>query len=462
MDIQNSQTKKRASWTSSFGFIMAAAGSAIGLGNLWGFPYKMGVNGGAIYLLIYIILVLAVGTVVWIAELAIGRKTRLNATGAFRTLGKKHAIWGYIGLLTGFVILSFYSVLASWGFKYFFTYIGEIFGGSGISSAGTFYATFIAGTWGPILYHGAFMAITAAIVMCGVSNGIQRVSSVIMPGLFIILVLLAMRSLTLPGAVDGLAFMFKPDFSVLRGGGFGRVLSAALGQMFFSLSMGMGVMITYGSYIPDKTNIEKSAFIVPFMDTAAAVLAGLVIMPAVFAYGLDPAAGPTLLFSVMSEVFASMPMGAVFGALFYLLVIFAAISSSISILEGITAFFVDEKNANRRKSTAISAAVAFVCGIPVALSFGLLKNITLPILNGEWWPILDWYDYLSEYVLMTLGALFVCILVGWIIKPKTIIEEVEKYDVVFRTKKLWSFMIKYITPVLIFLTFLTSAGLIKF
>ena len=440
---------------------MAAAGSAIGLGNLWGFPYKLGANGGAVYLFMYLIFVLVVGSVVILGEIALGRRAQTSAVGAYRALGKKYSILGYMGIACGFVILAFYSVIASWGIKYFFTYLGQLFGAAPIGDSGAFLTAFTSSPVSPVIYHFIIMAITVGIVALGVQKGIDKTASVLMPLLFVMLIGLAVRSLTLPGAMDGVKFMFMPDFSVLKNGGFGQVMTAALSQVFFSLSIGMGVMLTYGSYLKKDTNLAKSAFIIPCMDTVAALLAGLVIMPAVFSYGLDPTGGPTLLFVVMGEVFASMPMGSLVGCIFYLLVVFAAVTSTISILEGTTAFFVDEKKVSRKKAAAICGALIFLAGIPVALSFGVLSDVTLPALNGDWLGLLDWYDYISEYVLMTLGALAMCILVGWIVKPKTVIEEVTRYGDKFPLANVWAFLIKYVTPVLVLITFLTSAGFIK-
>ena len=460
MDESTPEQNKRASWSGSFGFIMAAVGSAVGLGNLWGFPYKLGANGGAIFLLFYVVLVLIVGVVVNIGEVSLGRKFRLNAVGAYRKLGKQYSFLGYMGVICGFIILSFYGVLASWSFKYFFTYLGSLFGGSGITDSAGFFTAFTSGQAEPIFYFGLILAITAFIVIKGVQKGIDKVSSVLMPALFVMLALLAIRSVTLPGASEGLAFMFKPDLSVLKDGGFGEVFSAALSQMFFSLSLGMGVMLTYGSYLPKSTNIFKCALTIPFMDTLAAILAGLVIMPAVFAYGMNPASGPTLLFIIMGEVFAAMPFGNLVGCLFYLLVIFASITSTISILEGTTSFAIDEWKLKRKTAATIVTVLVFLIGIPVALSFGLLSDATLPALNGNMLGLLDWYDYMSEYVLMTLGAFLMCVFTGWVWKPKTVIEEVERYGHKFPLKRVWAFLIKYVTPILIFLTFLTSAGFI--
>ena len=451
---------KRGSWSSGVAFVMAAAGSAIGLGNLWGFPYKLGAGGGAIFLLFYLFFVVTVGVVSMLGEITLGRKTGMSAVTAYGTFGKKYKILGYMGIVCGFVILSFYSVVASWSIKYFVTYLGKTVGLVQMESAEVFFNSFTSNGLEVIFYHLIVMAITIAIVMAGVQKGIDKTTSVLMPALFVMLVLLAIRSLTLPGAVDGLKFMFMPNLETVKEVGLGKIMTSALSQVFFSLSVGMGTMLTYGSYLDKKTNLVKASMMIPIMDTAAAILAGLVIMPAVFAYDLSPTQGPPLLFIVMSQVFNSMPMGDILGAVFYLLIIFAAITSTISILELITSFFVDEKKKDRKKSALISGIVIALCGIPVALSFGILKDVRLPALNGDWLEILGWYDYVSEYVLMTLGALIMCLLIGWVWKPKAVIDEI-KISSEFKLEKVWSFLIKYVTPVLIFVTFLTSAGFIK-
>lgn len=458
-----SDNPKRANWGSNFGFLMAAVGSAVGLGNLWGFPYKLGKGGGFAFLLIYLVMVVTVGMVVMVGEFAIGRKTRLSPVGAYKALDKRFTFNGWFGTIAAFVILSFYSVLGGWAIRYFVAYLFEIFG-SGFHgmSGGEFFAAFTADPLQSVLYHSIFMLISGLIVLGGVQKGIESTSKIMMPALFVMLAVIIVRSLTLPGAMAGVAFMFKPDFSVLRGGGFFQVAASALAQMFFSLSLGMGALICYGSYLDQGSNIPKDALIVPLLDTMVALMAGLAIMPAVFAFGLDPAQGPSLLYVVLREVFANMSGGAFFGALFYLLVIFAAVTSAISLLEVSTSYFVDEKGMGRNKATLIAGTGTYLLGLPTALSFGVLSHITLPALNGELLGILDWMDYFSEYVLMTLGALVMCIFVGWVIGPEAIIREVEKKGIRFKLKSVWAFMIRYITPILVLMTFLTAAGFIKF
>ena len=305
---------KRGSWSSGVAFVMAAAGSAIGLGNLWGFPYKLGAGGGAIFLLFYLFFVVTVGVVSMLGEITLGRKTGMSAVTAYGTFGKKYKILGYMGIVCGFVILSFYSVVASWSIKYFVTYLGKAAGLVQMESAEAFFNSFTSNGIEVIFYHLIVMAITIAIVMAGVQKGIDKTTSVLMPALFVMLVLLAIRSLTLPGAVDGLKFMFMPNLETVKEVGLGKIMTSALSQVFFSLSVGMGTMLTYGSYLDKKTNLVKASMMIPIMDTAAAILAGLVIMPAVFAYDLSPTQGPPLLFIVMSQVFNSMPMGDILGA----------------------------------------------------------------------------------------------------------------------------------------------------
>lgn len=461
-NTNSSDNNKRANWGSNFGFLMAAVGSAVGLGNLWGFPYKLGKGGGFAFLLIYLILVVTVGMVVMVGEFAIGRKTRLSPVGAYKALDKRFAFNGWFGTTAAFVILSFYSVLGGWAIRYFIAYVLEMFGGGFYGMNGAeFFGAFVADPVQSVLYHTIFMVISGLIVVGGVQKGIEKTSKIMMPALFVMLLVIIARSLTLPGAMAGVEFMFKPDFTVLAGGGLFKVTASALAQMFFSLSLGMGALICYGSYLDEGSNIPKDAFIVPVLDTMVAIMAGLAIMPAVFAFNLDPAQGPSLLYVVLREVFANMAGGAFFGAVFYLLVIFAAITSAISLLEVSTSYFVDEKGMGRNKATLIAGTGTYLLGLPTALSFGVLAHVTLPALNGDMLGILDWMDYFSEYVLMTLGALVMCIFIGWIMGPEAVIGEVEKTGIRFKLKKVWVFMIRYITPVLVLLTFLTAAGFIK-
>ncbi|MGL5440243.1 MAG: sodium-dependent transporter [Filifactoraceae bacterium] len=442
------EDKKRGQWQSSFGFLMAAVGSAVGLGNLWGFPYKMGKSGGFAFLLLYLIFVLTVGFVVMVGELAIGRFSQLDAVGSYKKINKRFGFIGGFGILAAFLILSFYSVLGGWVLKYAATYVMELFGsGFGDMSGEAFFVGFITNPIEPLIWLFLFIGTTAVVVAMGVEKGIEKYSKIMMPALFIMLLIITLRSLTLPGAMKGVAFMFKPDFSVFTSWeSFSKVGATALAQMFFSLSLGMGAMLTYGSYLGKEENLQKSALIIPTLDTLVAVFAGLAIMPAVFAFGLDPGQGPGLMFVTLKEVFTAMPFGNFFGLLFFVLVFFAALTSSISLLEVATAYFVDNFKISRKKTAVIASLAAFILGIPSSLGQGVWSHIKL-ILGMD---ILDSVDFISEYTLMPLGALCMCIFIGWIWGADKVVKEVElggRHK--FNLGGYFSFMVKYVTPILV-------------
>ncbi len=440
-------TSKRGEWGSKFGFIMAAVGSAVGLGNLWGFPYKMGKGGGFAFVLLYLFFAFTVGFIVMISEIAIGRFGKMDAVGSYKKLNKKAGFIGALGVIAAFVIMSFYSVLGGWVMKYAFTYLLDIFGsGFGDATGEEFFTAFISKPFEPMFWFALFLALTAIVVILGVEKGIEKFSKIMMPMLFIMLLIIIVRSVTLPGASKGLAFMFKPDFTVFSDfSSTVSVASIALSQMFFSLSLGMGAMLTYGSYLGKDQDIESSSVIIPVLDTLVAVLAGMAIMPAVFAFDLSPSAGPGLMFITLKEVFAAMPLGNIFGLMFFVLVFFAAISSSISLLEVVCAYFIDSRGVSRSKISIIASVAIFILGIPVAMSFGVLSNIKL-ILGMD---ILDSFDYIAEYTLMPLGALLMCIGVGWVWKPDFVINEIKSSGQSFKSEKYYRFMIKFITPLLV-------------
>ncbi|HCO50400.1 MAG TPA: sodium-dependent transporter, partial [Oscillibacter sp.] len=362
--------EERKGFGSNFGFLMAAVGSAVGLGNIWGFPNKMGANGGFTFLVIYLILAACCGIIVMVGELALGRKTGRGAVGAYQVLSKKFKWLGWLGILSAFLILFFYCALGGYCIKYVVLNVGDLFGASfgsnGLDGAGVFGA-FMGNQMEAVIYGLIFVLLTMIIVMGGIGGGIEKVCSVGMPALFIILLICIIRACTLPGAVDGLKYMFVPGWALENGvikeaPDFLTVLATAGGQMFFSLSLGMGAMITYGSYLHKKENIEKNALLIVIMDTLVALMAGLCVIPGRFA--LDPTGalgGPSLLFVTMQNVFHKMPLGALFGILFYLLVVFAAISSSISLLEVIVAHFCDKARdagkGDKRKVYSLIAAV---------------------------------------------------------------------------------------------------------
>ena len=458
---------ERKGFKSNFGFLMAAVGSAVGLGNIWGFPNKMGQSGGFTFLLIYLVLAVLCGFVVMLGELALGRKTGLGAVGAYKVLSKKFKWMGWMGIASAFFILFFYCALGGYCIKYAVLNIGDLFGagfGSNGMTGGEVFGAFMGAPGEAIIYGLIFVVLTMVIIMGGVSGGIEKVCSIGMPCLFVALLICIIRANTLPGAVDGLKYMFVPGWAVANGviesaPSFFTVLSTAGGQMFFSLSLGMGAMITYGSYLDKKQNLEKNAILIVVMDTMVALMAGLCVIPARFA--LDPTGalgGPSLLFITMQNVFQAMGgIGPVFGILFYVLVVFAAISSSISLLEVIVAHYVDAavakgKGDKRKKYTLIAAAfVGLGCILVCAdclggASFTPWKLLGLESYAGwnDCW--LDFFDMLSEGVMMPLGALLMSLCIGWEIGPNVVKDEVEQEGNKFRSYGFFKVCVKFITP----------------
>ena len=450
--------EERKGFGSNFGFLMAAVGSAVGLGNIWGFPNKMGACGGFTFLLIYLLLAACCGFVVMVGELALGRKTGHGAVGAYKALSKKFKWLGWLGILSAFLILFFYCALGGYCIKYPVLNIGDLFhagfganalaetaAASGNSLGAEVFGAFISNSTEAIVYGLIFVALTMVIVLGGIGGGIEKVCSVGMPALFVMLLICIIRACTLEGAVEGLKYMFVPGWAVANGvikeaPNFLTVLSTAGGQMFFSLSLGMGAMITYGSYLDKKENLQKNAILIIVMDTLVALMAGLCVIPGRFA--LDPSGalgGPKLLFVTMQNVFSRMgPIGPIFGILFYLLVVFAAISSSISLLEAVVAHFVDNARdagkGDKRKAYALIAAVAVGVGAVLICadslgdaSFTPWRLLNLPAEDIRTWNDcwLDFWDMLSEGIMMPLGALLMSLMIGWELGPEIVKNECE-------------------------------------
>ena len=448
--------EERKGFGTNFGFLMAAVGSAVGLGNIWGFPNKMGASGGFTFLIIYLILAVLCGFIVMVGELAIGRKTGKGAVEAYHVLSKKFKWMGWMGILSAFFILFFYCALGGYCIKYVVLNVGDLFNAgfgsnalaavadaNGTSVGAEVFGAFLGNPTEAIIYGLIFVAITMIIVIGGIGGGIEKVCSVGMPALFVMLLICIIRACTLPGAVNGLKYMFVPGWAVANGviekaPSFFEVLSTAGGQMFFSLSLGMGAMITYGSYLDKKEHLEKNAILIVVMDTLVALMAGLCVIPGRFA--LDPEGalgGPSLLFVTMQNVFHKMDaVGPIFGILFYLLVVFAAISSSISLLEVVVAHFVDKAReagkGDKRKTYTLIAAVAVGVGsiLVCADSLGNAGIAPWQLLGLEsysgWndcW--LDFWDMLSEGIMMPLGALLMSLMIGWEIGPEVVKEECE-------------------------------------
>lgn len=446
----------RGQWGSSFGFVMAAVGSAVGLGNLWGFPYKMGIGGGFAFLVIYLILAIFVGYVVMLGELTIGRKTGKSVLTAYQHLSKKYTILGVFGVLSPGLILGFYSMLGGYCIKYAVINLGDVFGASwgfGDAVSADFFGTFTTDMVQTVGYSFVFVALTVLIVIGGVAGGIEKFTKVAMPALFFMLLAVIIRSVTLPGAAEGLAFVFKPNFEVFQGTGWISVLALAGGQMFFSLSLGMGIMVTYGSYLSKKEDIQFNAILIPFCDTIIAVMAALAVMPAVFAMGLEPGQGPGLLFITLQTVFASMgSVGPIFGFLFYGLVFIAAITSSISLQEVLVSVYIDfqkerGKEANRKMTALATGVIIFALAALVSVD-GLGAN-GLPKPFGFIW--LDFFDFLSEGLMMPIGALIMSLLIGWKLGPKFLEEEMTLEGNRFRAPGFILFCLRFIAPAFILL-----------
>ncbi len=470
--------EERKGFGTNFGFLMAAVGSAVGLGNIWGFPNKMGASGGFTFLIIYLILAVLCGFIVMVGELAIGRKTGKGAVEAYHVLSKKFKWMGWMGILSAFFILFFYCALGGYCIKYVVLNVGDLFGAgfgsnalaavadaNGSSVGAEVFGAFLGNPTEAIIYGLIFVAITMIIVIGGIGGGIEKVCSVGMPALFVMLLICIIRACTLEGAVNGLRYMFVPGWAVANGvidkaPDFLTVLATAGGQMFFSLSLGMGAMITYGSYLQKKENLQKNAILIIVMDTLVALMAGLCVIPGRFA--LDPdgtLGGPKLLFITMQNVFSRMGgLGPIFGILFYLLVVFAAVSSSISLLEVIVAHFVDKardagKGDKRKPYTLIAAAAVGVGCILVCADAlgstgfapGNLLGMTgdLPTWAADW---LDFWDMLSEGIMMPLGALLMSLMIGWEVGPEMVKDECEQSGHAMSGYGFFKICVKFITP----------------
>ncbi|MGH7549456.1 MAG: sodium-dependent transporter [Gemmatimonadota bacterium] len=435
-------------WGSKLAFILAAAGSAVGLGNIWGFPTMAAANGGAAFLVVYLLAVVLVGAPVMLAELTIGRHTLRNPVGAFRALrpGSPWFLLGALGVLTGLMILSFYSVIAGWTMAY----IVKIASGAMHAGAdtGAIFADVAGSPVSAIGWHLAFMAITILVVVGGVRDGIERWTKVLMPALAALLVLLVIRAVTLSGAGAGLEFYLRPDFSRVDGG----VVLAAIGQAFFSLSLGMGAMITYGSYVSKSDDLETSALYVTGFDTAVAFLAGLLIFPTLFHAGMDPGAGgPGMIFVVLASLLGTIPPepwgGILFGVAFFVLLGIAALTSSISLLEVVVSWLVDERAWSRRKAAWTLGGVAFLIGIPSALAGGAVGWLTsMPGVGMDFLTFL--FMIFGQYSLV-VGAFFISIFAGWVWGARAAAEEVRSNDGKFSLEGTWSFLIRFLCPVAI-------------
>lgn len=434
--------EKRSNFSGRIGFILAAAGSAVGLGNIWRFPYLAAKHGGGIFLLTYLILAVTFGFTLLCTEIAIGRKTGKSAIDAFRQLDKRFTFVGWIAAIIPTLILPYYSVIGGWVIKYFAVFVS----GNGHAAAGeNYFSTFIGKSFEPLAWFFIFIGITALIVLLGVDKGIEKVSKFMMPVLIALTLFIAIYVMCMPGAMKGVVYYIKPNFKEFS---FTTVL-AAMGQLFYSMSIAMGIMITYGSYMKKDINIESSVRHIEIFDTGIAFLAGLMVIPAVFANGniSELGAGPGLMFSTLPGVFNKMPGGQIIGAAFFILVFLAAITSSISLMETVVSVLRDKLNWGRKKACLIVFVISLILGALSALGFGPLSMISITLKEGAM-TILDMFDFITNSVLMPIVALLTCILVAYFLKPKTIIEEMN-IGGRFKSVTLYKVMVKYIAPVFI-------------
>lgn len=445
-DLMSDKTKSRGQFTSSLGFILAAAGSAIGLGNIWKFPYVAGKNGGGVFLIFYVLFLLILGLPLIMSEMALGRKTSLNAIGTFEKINKKWKFVGFIGVVCSFIILSYYSVIGGWVTKYIFSY----FTNANVAAPG-YFDNFIANPVEPAVWHVLFMAFCCFVVCFGVAKGIEKASKIMLPILFILIIAVVIRSLLLPNSIKGLEFLFVPNFKEINSfPKFANVITSAMAQVFFSLSLGMGITITYGSYLNKNSNIQKDSVVILGLDTLIALLAGSAILPAVFSFGESPTEGPGLIFNTLPKIFDKMPLGNLFGALFFILIFFAAATSAIALLEVVTAVFIDNFGWSRTKAAVIMASLMAAIGVFASLSFSpVLSGIKIGGKN-----IFDALSFLTDNILMPLAGLLTCIFVGHIWGIDNASSEIECGSGKFRIRKIYSVIMKYIAPVLILIIFI--------
>ena len=448
--------KEREQWGSKMGFILAAAGSAVGLGNIWKFPYLVGENGGGAFILLYLISVLLIGVPAVIAEILIGRTAQKNPVGSFFKLAKGNLFWtgvGFLGLITGFIILSYYNVIAGWSLGYIIESVKNSFSTLETpEKAGELFSSLSSSPKWSILMHGGFMIFTVLIIISGVKKGIEKAGKILMPLLFGFIIILVIRGITLPGAMEGIRYLTKIDFSVITT----ETVLLALGQAFFSLSLGMGTLLTYGSYMSTKDDVVNCSVNIVTLDTLIAILAGFMIFPAIFALGMAPDQGPALIFNILPVLFNSIPGGYFFRIIFFLLLSVAALTSTISLLEVIIAYSVDELKISRKKATIVFAFFVFLLGVPSALSFGLMKDIKF--FGRDFFGMMD---YIASNLFLPLGGMLISIFVGWYWKKEDVLGNLQKGSKASALiVKIWFNLVRYLVPVIILLVLLSSVGLL--
>lgn len=466
--MTNGEGKPREQFSSKIGVILAAAGSAVGLGNIWKFPYEAGENGGGAFIVIYIFSILLIGFPIMISEFVIGRKSRANPVGAFKKLAPKTPWFftGIIGVATAFMILSFYGVVAGWTLEYIYLALGNTFKGQTTADLQNTFDNFASNPIKPVFWQILFMCFTAWVVHAGIKNGIERITKILMPLLLLIIIVLCIKSLSLGenidtttgevigSSLDGLKFLFKPDFSAINAG----MVLDALGHAFFSLSLGMGTIITYGSYVRKTNILTNTALEVTILDTLIALLAGVAIFPAVFYFNVAPDKGPSLVFTILPSIFQEMSGGYIWTLSFFVLLAVAALTSSISLLEVAVSYFSEELKINRNKATVYTTVIITVLGIACSLSLSSWSGFEVLGLN-----IFEIMEYASSNVMLPLGGLLISVFVGWYYRRNDFVDELSNGGTLkIKFFHLFFFIIKFIAPVAIAAIFLYSTGLLKF
>ncbi|WP_295935839.1 sodium-dependent transporter [uncultured Alistipes sp.] len=444
--------KSRATLGGKLSAVLVAAGSAVGLGNIWRFPYVAGENGGGAFLIIYILCVLVIGLPLMIAEFSVGRSTRRNAVGAYRSLDPKWSFLGYNGVLAAFLILGFYFVVSGWTANYMVQSVtGELTRLTSATEYETLFKSFISNPWKPVFYTCLFVLATHFVIAMGVQKGIERSAKILMPLLFTVLIILAVHSLTMPGSADGLRFLFAPDFSKVTP----TTILVALGQAFFSLSIGIGTMVTYASYFKPDTNLRHTALNVTILDSLVAILAGIVIFPAVFSAGIEPSSGPSLVFITLPGIFNGMPLSVLWSSVFFLLLVVAALTSTISLHEVVTVYLHEEWRMSRKAAAWTTTTATAILASVASLSLGVLGEWTICGLS-----VFDSLDFLTANILLPAGGFFTCIFVGWRLDQRILKAQITNDgELRFRIYKVFSHLLKYICPVVLLLVFLDNLGL---
>ncbi|MBL4850893.1 MAG: sodium-dependent transporter [Gammaproteobacteria bacterium] len=449
----NNRTSLHGLWTSRWAFIMAATGSAVGLGNIWKFPYMAGENGGGAFVLVYLLCIFLIGVPIMMAEVMLGRRGRRNPVDTMKHLAAeagRSQLWkllGWMGIAAGFLILSYYSVIAGWAISYIFTTGAGTFTGADAASVGQHFDELTKSPLTLIFWHSIFMLMTMAVVVRGIEGGIEKAVRFLIPALFVLMIVMVLYAMTTSGFAQGLHFMFTPDFSKISTEG----VLAAMGQAFFTLSIGMGAIMVYGAYLPKEISIAQTSFTIAFADTLVAILAGLVIFPIVFANGLETGSGPGLIFVTLPLAFGNMAFGTLFGTLFFILLVFAAWSSSISLIEPAVAWLIENKGLSRLKASMALGLLTWVIGLGTVFSFNEWSNLT--VFGKTFFGLLD---YLTSNIMLPLGGVLMAIFAGWLMKKAASQGELALGASAY---SIWYFLVRYVTPIAVMLVFLNAIGM---